>query len=517
MTINSNNFKNLNPADLGFEKQKFSPRRCLPNEIWITEIVRKYLEPADANAYVEACFEPNETNIELIHKEKEIKLELCKESLRGVYALTPEKYIEYKEDYKEIAETDVSHEEFLSLLLNLRKLRLSDELIIPDLLNYLQTNPSLTSLEFSISQLLDHNFIRALPGLTHLKLSIPQTLEIDSLIEGFPIFKENYRRIHRKEIKFNDFLKFFTSLDLIYMESSTEIDGTSINDEDFSFLLEQTQIEHLKVSCGSHNQNFAFLKQLINLRSLHIEAIRDPDCLGHIFSQLKSLVDLSLWNCSDLQEITFLEQAPQLEKLCFFGCDQIENFSALSCLVNLTKLILNESVTDLSFLENATKLKKLECTSTKIEDISVLQSLTQLEELYLGGNINISDWLPLQYLSELKHLNLSDTQVSNEDMQYITSERLNYLELSYCPQLTDLSHLQENTELEVLDLSHLPNDVDISESLKPFYKLRALELPKDYEISKLDKIYETHPDIKIYLGSDLHEVNFESEYSYSDY
>ncbi len=106
-------------------------------------------------------------------------------------------------------------------------------------------------------------------------------------------------------------------------------------------------------------------------------------------------------------------------------------------------------ITDLTGLEHATQLKKLNLERNNIIDITPLAQLTQLMELNLNGDWksnNISDITPLAQLMQLRALDLGYNNI------------------------TDVTPLAQLTQLTELDLKH--NDIS---DLTPLAHLRHLE------------------------------------------
>ena len=103
----------------------------------------------------------------------------------------------------------------------------------------------------------------------------------------------------------------------------------------------------------------------------------------------------------------------------------------------------------LEILSTFHHLKILDLHSTGITDISSLQGLSNLMELYLYKN-KITDISSLQRLGNLTYLDLSYNQITDIPSPQGLSN-LTYLYLSY-NQITEISPLQGLSQLKVLDL-----------------------------------------------------------------
>ena len=148
------------------------------------------------------------------------------------------------------------------------------------------------------------------------------------------------------------------------------------------------------------------IENLINLKALYVRqnniSSLDP---------VSNLINLEILDCAD---------------------NKINDYSALSGLLNLENLCIGEngvSRTDLSVLENLTKLKKLYAPWCGINDISVLTNMPDLEYLQLFHN-NISDISSLKGLEKLTYLELSSNHITDiralDDMPELDIEILSY-------------------------------------------------------------------------------------------
>lgn len=110
----------------------------------------------------------------------------------------------------------------------------------------------------------------------------------------------------------------------------------------------------------------------------------------------------------------------------------------------------SERITDITALSRFQNLRELDLSWNGIEDISALQSLTDLETLYLNGNGGITDFSPLQGLTNMKDLMLVSCQIFPDSAEifrnmgslasfWVESPRLTELDVvAYFPGLTKL-------------------------------------------------------------------------------
>ncbi len=108
-----------------------------------------------------------------------------------------------------------------------------------------------------------------------------------------------------------------------------------------------------------------------------------------------------------------------------------------------------EKIYDLTGIEHATQLHRLDLCGVDISDISLLSHLTHLKELNLWGN-DIRDIRPLSHLTRLTALALDYNDISDiRPLSHLA--RLKKLELDN-NRISDISPLAELTELKELFL-----------------------------------------------------------------
>ena len=145
-------------------------------------------------------------------------------------------------------------------------------------------------------------------------------------------------------------------------------------------------------------------------------------------------------------------------------------------LVKLTELyVRGGTVRDLSGLEHATELRRLDLWGNRIIDITPLAQLTHLRELDLGGprtGNEIVDITPLANLTELRELGLSGNQISDISPLAGLTE-LRELSLSF-NRISDISPLAQLIELTMLTLHG--NQISDITALTQLTKLTLLGL-----------------------------------------
>ena len=201
---------------------------------------------------------------------------------------------------------------------------------------------------------------------------------------------------------------------------------------------------------------------------------------------------------SDIRDLTGIEFATNLTKL-ELGDNRISDVSPLKKLTNLTKLRLgaNHKISDVSPLEGLTNLTFLDIDSNQISDVSPLKKLTNLTWLDLDDN-GIVDISPLEELTNLAYLDLDGNRISDispleglTNLKFLDLDENNLSNLSPLSALinltvldiegnglSDVSALSTLTNLTELDL-HNNQIIDVS-PLKNMTKLRILDISENH-------------------------------------
>ena len=96
-----------------------------------------------------------------------------------------------------------------------------------------------------------------------------------------------------------------------------------------------------------------------------------------------------------------------MENLTSLEAQGVHDLTGLESATNLTRLLINGNVSDLSPLAGLTQLNRLQLlNASNLSDLSSLAGLTQLNHLEVSGSRNVSDLSPLAGLTQLNHLNL---------------------------------------------------------------------------------------------------------------
>ena len=190
-------------------------------------------------------------------------------------------------------------------------------------------------------------------------------------------------------------------------------------------------------------------------------------------SQLKGLdcnLNFTQSRSGGIKSLEGLEYAVNMTILDLTGNEVIDLTPLKKC-KNLETLELDaqysiksgQYLTDISPLKGLTKLKKLVLKNNKIEDLSAIGNLTNLEELDLYGNRGIKSINGFENLKKLKKLLLNRTG-----------------------GITDISPLKECKDLEELSIQY--NKVSSIEALKDHEKLTLLDISGNKQIADLSPL-----------------------------
>lgn len=256
-------------------------------------------------------------------------------------------------------------------------------------------------------------------------------------------------------VRFNKYAKNSDFAELINKNASIKyLDISCCNMlDDFSPLLKLEEIEQLDISGCRNFSDLSLLSNMkklkvLNLGLLNIESIDnlpdfpDLEVLSlkllkikdiKILAKYPKLHDLVLWCCSSIVSLDGIEGLTELRMLDLDSCTGIKTLEPIKNLYKLVHLNLNflkiedlspiQNLTNiesfamefsplalteqnLSYFEKLVKMKFLGLRNRLIRKLDYFKNMTQMSDLELGGNI-INDLRPIEDMVELKTLNLS--------------------------------------------------------------------------------------------------------------
>ena len=182
-------------------------------------------------------------------------------------------------------------------------------------------------------------------------------------------------------------LKYFTSLDKIYITLQPEIDYSTIPEE-------ISKKVRIVLIYQSRVEDIGFLEKFENLISLTLNTNNIKD-LSPLEGKDKILWLNFDWN--GVQDLTPVASLTALKAISAYS-NQISDLTALSGLPNLEDIELyNNLIKDISPLKEIKTLKVLELINNQIEDVSPLSEFEAFEELRLTGN-------PITNIEVLSHI-----------------------------------------------------------------------------------------------------------------
>ena len=150
---------------------------------------------------------------------------------------------------------------------------------------------------------------------------------------------------------------------------------------------------------------------------------------------------------TQIRNLTGLEHATQLERLDLRS-NQINDLTPLARLTGLEVLILaNNQISNISALAGLTRLTVLALDGNQVSNLAPLARLTQLERLFLVDN-QVSNLTPLARLTQLERLDIWNNRIS--DVRPLAGlTQLKWLDLDD-NQISDVRPLAGLTQLDVL-------------------------------------------------------------------
>ncbi|KAL0221412.1 hypothetical protein RCL1_001266 [Eukaryota sp. TZLM3-RCL] len=259
---------------------------------------------------------------------------------------------------------------------------------------------------------------------------------------------------------------------LIFSEDIKILHCNFINEVDFNFLNQMTQLQELAIEV-SHTISYD-LSPLIVLRNLSLLNLEGFNDVSHVsfVSSIKNLNTLVLVFFVSLSDLTPLSDLEHLESLylCENGVTDLSPLSSLSRVVQLD-LYLHDDTIDISFLHTWKRLKEL--TLFQVPDgldLSPIGSLSTLRLLHMKranypNSVRCDDDSILakliSHLVSLEDLFLTDFYITN--LNFLTPTNV-LVELSFsaCALLTDISAASYCKMLSVLRLEYCDSLADLS-------------------------------------------------------
>ncbi|WP_242212734.1 NEAT domain-containing leucine-rich repeat protein [Bacillus cereus group sp. BfR-BA-01383] len=261
-----------------------------------------------------------------------------------------------------------------------------------------------------------------------------------------PITKEELLQVKDLFLNTNEILDYSA---LKYMPNLKSLTVANAKIKDSSFFTNLKQLKHLALR-ANEIVDVTPLVKMDNLESLDLSNNKITNVAP--LTEMKNVTSLYLAG-NQIEDVAPLAKMEQLDYLNVAN-NKISNVAPLSKLKNVTYLSLAgnqiEDITPLYTLP----LKDLVLTRNKVKDLSGIDQLNQLQELWIGKN-EIKDVTPLSKMTQLKVLNLPNNEI--KDITPLSSlvnlQKLD-LEANYISDLTPASNLKK-----LVFLSFVANEI----------------------------------------------------------
>ncbi len=240
---------------------------------------------------------------------------------------------------------------------------------------------------------------------------------------------------------------------------------------DYSIISRLNDLEELDLSGSPNLSDVSFLNNLKSLRVLNLGATAIESLEG--FPTLPNLEVLNL-KMNRIKNLSGIESCPNVHELVLWGCTSLDHIDELADFTELRALDLDScnALRNINSVVNMKKLSYLNLNFTRIEDLSPIRNLTNLE-------IFTMDFCPLALseqnlacfdnLVKMKFLGLRNRVIRNLE-HFRNMTEMAELELSG-NAINDLRPLENMTKLQILNLSTNPSLTDLS----PLHKMKKLK------------------------------------------
>ncbi len=196
------------------------------------------------------------------------------------------------------------------------------------------------------------------------------------------------------------------------------------------------------------------------------------------FSDCTSLTSISLYGNSNLQDVSGIANIKSLRTISLGKCSKLTDISVLEELLpNVTISGDNGTLRALANCKNLKRLRFLSNSSIYISNLSGIEQMPNLTELYLQGGHRFTDLKPLTGLKNLEILAITYTKITNiADLKELN--KLRDLNLSNNTIYQGLEALENMPNLVKLDLSN--NSIRDITSIKKLTQLQSLKISGNY-------------------------------------
>ena len=196
--------------------------------------------------------------------------------------------------------------------------------------------------------------------------------------------------------------------------------------------------------------NVAYIPDL-NLLAAIATALGKPNAATITITEMETLTNL-IADDAGIRDLTGLEKATKLQRI-ELRRNAITDLTPLAGLIRLNNIKLRgNNITDVSPLANLKSLDWLGLEETNITDLSPLSGLVRLKGIGID-NTPVTDLTPLAKLPSLEGIRAWDTRISDFSV-LASARRLKWVECSGNRDLTTLDSLRQLKTLRRLEIVH---------------------------------------------------------------
>lgn len=286
---------------------------------------------------------------------------------------------------------------------------------------------------------LDTSIINRFKYLLKFKTILELKIKFSGVIDIFVLNKLNTLKkltFELNDINFNSLYENFRQVmsgNIKFIENSNinELVLTTSRNTYFSFYINTIpslkKLIKLDILGEPNLCNINFLNGLDNLEELSISIVQNLD-----FSPLKNLNKLKIL------------------KFLFLVSVNLIFLKEIKLLNSLNIIIIGDGIDiNLDVIKELDKLKSLKIQYDYLGGLSVIENLSNLEELDLSNNLFIPDFNPIETLTSLRKLNLSNCDL--QDVSFLSGlQNLEELDLSYNKTIKDYEPIKKLKKLKII-------------------------------------------------------------------
>jgi len=260
---------------------------------------------------------------------------------------------------------------------------------------------------------------------------------------------------------------------------------------DLLFLQHINNVKKLAINCMEEVKNVEYITKLKSLNSLEIEISSLKD-FNFLYDLPNTIEKLSLGRTKSKRlNLKPLERFQNLRYLIIEG--HCKNIEAIGTIVSIEKLLLRSiSVENLNFLNNLKNLWSLDIKLGGIKDLSVLKSLN-LKYLELWQIRGLSDISVISSLTNLQNLFLQSLRNVEVFPNISQLHSLKRVTLENMKGLNDISNLFDSKSL--IEFHHISAENIIPETYKDLTKIPTLKSASvGFGSDKKNRILEKYLD-----------------------